>query len=739
MTYILRLFLLLTVSTSVLSQDVSLNVLDKETNEPVPYAQVFFVDYKTGTTTDENGIFNIPDYHLKNLHIQITHVGYEMIDKTINLSTHDEQTFYLEQGHFALEEVLVSAPAGRLQGENIASVARKNIEELQRTAPLVLSEAIDNIPGVDQITTGAGIGKPVIRGLSGNRVVVYSQGIRLENQQWGDEHGLGIGEVGIESVEVIKGPASLLYGSDAMGGVLYFVDDRYAKHNSVHGFVQSAFQSNTQGLINKAGLKVNTGRLKYNVYGGYSSHADYKLQISDRVFNTRFNEKTIKGSIGLHKNNWISNVRYSFIKNNYGIVEEALLVNTSDRDFILPYQTINNHNLSIENTVYSGDSKLEFTAGYTNNYRKEYEDDIEAHALGLKLNTLTYNFKWYTPQYYRHLDFVFGSQGMVQSNLNNGEELLIPDANTNDFGVFTLGNLKYDRLQFQGGLRVDYRNIDTKQMITDERDFPALNRSFSGITFSGGAMYKLDLSKFKINLSSGFRSPNTTELLSNGIHHGENRFIIGNANLSSEKATQIDLSFDYQTDHLSFSINPFFNAIQNYIYLAPTSTIIENNPAFTYIQSDAYLYGGEAGFHFHPHKIHWMHLESNFSTVFAEDADGTSLPLIPQAKLSSTVSAETSFGDKLQLRNIFVQHIYKFQQNRTGDFEMTTDAYNLINIGLKLVMATKHPIELTTGIKNLFNTSYVDHLSRFKSLEILNPGVNFYIGLKFNLRKNLSH
>jgi iron complex outermembrane receptor protein len=240
---ILSLFLF----STVFSQDFIGTVLDKETKQAIPYAQVYFVDLKTGTTTDENGIFKIEHFNQKIIHIQITFIGYNIIDQIVNINTTKEQTFYLEQSHLELEEVVISAPSGRLQGENIVSIEHKKIAKLQQTSPLTLAEAISNIPGVEQTTTGAGIGKPVIRGLSGNRIVTYAQGIRIENQQWGDEHGLGVGEVGIESVEVIKGPASLLYGSDALGGVLYFIDERYARHNTIEGFAQTKFLSNTLG------------------------------------------------------------------------------------------------------------------------------------------------------------------------------------------------------------------------------------------------------------------------------------------------------------------------------------------------------------------------------------------------------------------------------------------------------------------------------------------------------------
>ena len=720
------------------SQSFTATVLDSETLQPVPFAEVYFVDLKTGTTTDINGIFKIEHYSQKNIHIQITYVGYNTVDKTIALDITKERIFYLEQGHFDLKEVIVSVPTGKLQDENIVSIEHKRLKKLQILAPVTLVEAISNIPGVTQNSTGTGIGKPVIRGLSGNRIVTYSQGIRIENQQWGEEHGLGVGEVGIESVEVIKGPASLLYGSDALGGVLYFIDERYAQHNTVEGFASTKFLSNSAGTINNIGAKIHKGKFKLNLFATYTSQADYQIPNHDRVFNTRFDEKNIKTSFGFNTKNWITNIRYSYLQNNYGITEETTFIQTVQRKFTLPFQTIDNHNLSIENTVFIGDSRFGLTLGYTNNYRKEFEDDLDTQALGLKLDTYTYNAKWYSPTYKDHFNMVVGAQGMLQTNENNGEEILIPNATTTDFGAFILANVDFDRLHLQSGIRVDNRLIDTEHMETMKSSFPKLNNSYTGITFSAGLAYKMKKMTFRANMSSGFRAPNTSELLSNGVHEGTNRYEMGNSNLKNEKAMQVDVSFDYDDEHFSFAINPFYNAIQNYIFLSPTETTINTNPVFEYLQTNAFLYGGELGFHYHPHRVHWLHLESNISTVYAKDKNENALPLIPQAKINTMITAEISQKGKVQLKNVFIQHIYKFKQNRNSLFETATNDYNLTNIGLNFEFSTKkNPIELNIGVKNLLNIKYIDHLSRFKKLEIPNQGINFYVGIKVKFYKDL--
>jgi len=713
-------------------------VLDKDTKEMIEHAQVDFVDLKTGTITDEKGVFKIERFSQKKIHIQITALGYYKIDGIITIDTSKIKTFYLEKDHFEIDEVVVSAQGGRLQRDNVISVTHKKLSELQQASPLTLIEAISSIPGVEQRSTGAGIGKPIIRGLSGNRIVTYAQGIRIENQQWGDEHGLGVGEVGIESVEVIKGPASLLYGADALGGVLYFIDEKYANQNTIEGFVQSKFLSNSLGSMNQAGFKIHKNKLKFNLFGSYSSHADYQVPSFSRVYNTRFDEKNIKSSIGFNARNWISNLRYSFLQNNFGIVEDATYSNSTKRNFALPYQLIDNHNLSFDNSLFIGDSKLNLILGYTNNYRKEFEEDTKNPALGLQLNTYTYNLKWYSPKFKKRFDFVIGSQGMTQDNKNTGEEILVPNAIVSDFGAFFIGNLNFSKLQLQAGIRGDYRQIDSKEMTINGSNFLRFKNSYNGVAFSGGAVYKTKKVKIRANISNGFRAPNTSELLSNGVQPGTNRFVIGNVGFTNENATQIDFSLDFQEEHFSFSINPFYNYIQNYIFLSPANVFVNNSPVFRYEQTSAFLYGGELGLHYHPHKIHWLHLESNLSTVFAEDKSGNALPLIPQTNLSSTIKTSFLQKSKARIKDVFVQHIYKFKQLNTGFYETSSVDYSLINVGVDVEIITKkNPIEISVGVKNVLNARYVDHLSRFKQLGISNQGINFYLGLKISLNKVL--
>ena len=748
----IKIFILSLLVTTITAsaQNFTGVIKDKTTKKRIPFASVHFLDLHSGTVANENGEFSLEDLPNNKLKIQISSVGYKSKTAVINLALKNKKVFFLEESLHDLKEIYLSVPKGKLQSESSLQIVHKKLAELKQTGSISLAEAISNIPGISQISSGTGIGKPVIRGLSGNRIVTYNQGIRVENQQWGAEHGIGVGDLGIESVEVIKGPSSLLYGSDALGGVLFFIDEHYAKKGHLESFVNTGFQSNTLSVLGAAGIKYHKKKWKWNLFAASNRHADYNTPDSQRAFNTRFDEKNIKMALGYSENNWITNLRYSYLENNFGIVEEDHKFDSSkDKDFDIPYQNIKNHSLSFENTFLFENSKLNLILGYTGNIRKEFEhheeheeeeteDEHEEHeeesaALNMQLNTYTYNVKWFSPTIGENLEFIIGSQGMHQSNKNSGEELLIPDATTRDLGVFTVLNWNINDLELQGGFRMDYRNIST----SEHNNFSKLKEDFQSANYSLGATYPINNLTIRANISAGFRAPNTSELLANGVHHGTNQFIQGNNNLVSEKAKQIDFSLNYSNEHFNFTLNPYYNSIDNYIYLSPTGGILDESPVFEYLQKDATLYGGEFGVHYHPHDFHWLHIESSIATVFAEDENKNALPLIPATKTNSTFKITFENHKKVAIEDLFINHIYNFSQTRTGLNETESPNYNLINIGTSISIDGPNTLKLKTGVKNLFNTKYIDHLSRFKSMEINAQGINFYLNLSLNLDRKM--
>lgn len=705
-------------------------VIDKATKQPLEACSVYFPDDHAGTTTSKDGTFSLKNYLSSHLTMQFSMEGYKALSITMTILD-SNYVFELEPSHLHFHEVIVSASKGKLQNDNITHVERREMNELRSQGAGSLVQALASISGVEQRATGIGIGKPVIRGLSGNRIVVYAQDIRQENQQWGDEHGLGIGDLGIEAVEVIKGPSSLLYGSDALGGVLYFVEERYAKENKTEAYIVSNLQSNNQTINTTGAFKVNRNKCKINLFGGYTSAADFQVPSGMRARNSRFNETDVKAAFGYAYKKWGMHLRYSLISNHFGITEDSTMGKQTDRTPELPYQVVSNQALSFSNTIHFNRSALNMVLGYVTNDRKEFEDLPDSAGLAMRLNTSSFNVKWTWPFNHDRTHLVVGSQGMHQVNRNRGLSYLIPDGQINDLGVFALLNGSIHRVKYQGGVRLDYRNMTGKALTEDTSlVFAPLNRSFVNPNFSIGISYNTGKWTLRANIANGFRSPNFSELTSNGVHEGTKRYEVGNAGLRIENAIQADLSLDYNGEHLQWSLNPFVNRIQDYIYLQPTAQVINRVQVYHFLQTNATLYGGEAGMHYHPHRIHWLHLESNLSTVFAQDDRGKALPLIPQVNIRTTAKAEIDSW----IKSVFIAHTYKFRQNRIAEFETTTPAYHLFNAGIQFQPEIrKHPVEMNLTVNNLFNTRYIDHLSRFNVFGIPNQGINANLVLRYTL------
>lgn len=737
MKNILCSLVVLLLCTAVSAQNsLTGSITSKNQSQPVS-TSIYIPQLEKGTISDFDGnykISNIPD---GNYNVVFSSLGYATISKKISFNNYQTvvENLELEPSVVEIEEVIVSTPFHKLQSDNVMKVERISTKDLNASGAITLADGLKNIAGVEIISTGTGIGKPVIRGLSSNRVLTYTQGVRLENQQFGDEHGLGINEAGIESVEVIKGPASLLYGSDALGGVLYLNPERFAAVGETHGDLSSTYFSNTLGYSSNLGIKTSGKKLKFLARGSYSAYSDYDTGGNYRVTNSRFNEKDFKTGVQYLGAKFKSTLRYNYNRSNIGIPEE-IGIQTSSKKLELPFQEIDNHILSFDNTIFLNNSSLDIKLGYLFNDRREFETDAETPELQMKLSTFNYDVKYHLPELGR-FETIIGVQGMFQNNKNKAEEILIPDANTTDIGVFATSHYHLEKLDLQAGLRFDSRKIESQAARNPlEQDYiPELNKNFTSITAALGA--KMDLIEnlsARLNLASGFRAPNLAELTSQGIHEGTNRYEKGNQNLTNEQNLQIDIALEYRSTHIEFFANAFYNAINDYIFLSPTDTVIEETSVYDYLQDDAELYGGEFGFHLHPHPLDWLHFESSFETVIGKLDDNTYLPLIPANSLRNTLRVEFNDGKFRKGSSAFVTLKNIFNQQKVSSFETDTGGYSLLSAGIESTFKIKTAsFILGLNATNLTDKKYVSHLSRFKPDGIFNIGRSINVNLKVEL------
>ena len=354
----------------------------------------------------------------------------------------------------------------------------------------------------------------------------------------------------------------------------------------------------------------------------------------------------------------------------------------------------------------------------------------------MRLNTYGYNIRYNLPSF-KNFETVVGVQGIYQTNKNLGEEILIPDAITNDFGLMATTHYHLDKISLQGGIRFDTRALKSEEVgVISQQDYIAsIDKNFN--SFNAALGVKIDLLEnfyARINLASGFRAPNLAELASNGVHEGTNRYEIGNADLNNEQNFQIDTSLEFKNEHFEVFANVFYNHINQYIFIEPTHQIINDYLVYRYTQDDAKLYGGEFGIHLHPHPFDWLHLNSNYEFVIGKQDNGNYLPLIPAHKLTNTLRAEFDNTKKLENGFIAITLETNLKQDQLSEFETPTTSYNLINIGAGgSIKLSNIQLDINLNVNNAFDTKYTSHLSRLKANGILNIGRNFIASLKFSL------
>lgn len=738
-------------------------VKDATNGSPIAGASVYISDLKSTIMTGSDGSFtfrNIPNKG--NMLVEVRFIGYKTISKMVDLGTVQSLTFELSPSIIESEEVVITGtPYSSNSKTNSLAVESISREKLAESGGTNLIDAMSKIPGVSQIATGGGISKPSIRGLGYNRVLTIAEGAREEGQQCGDEHGIQFDQFAAARVEVLKGPASLLYGSDALGGVINIIDDLVPAPGVTKAGFTTSIQSNT-------GLSASSLMLQGNADGFvYRGRVSYKNAHSfgykgAHVPNSGFNELNGSAMLGFNKAWGYTHLNLSSFSSNVGLVEEGPDANgdffdhdgnfvsreeAKKREIHVPFQKINHYRATLNSNILVGGGQLKTVFGFQRNLRNEYEEDEDEVALGLALNSFTYDLKYSLPSK-NGWEPTFGVQGMYQENKNGGHEFLIPDYSGNNIGAFVYLKKNFTGGAVNAGIRYDYRKVKGFEMHEDHGNhshhiFEDFENDFSNISGSLGLAYELSNNLvFKGNLGSGFRAPNIAELGSNGVHHGTFRYERGNANLKQETSFQIDAGLEYSGENITLGLNAYNNKIYNYIFASningETITVrdhhghLETMPLFSYTQTDATLVGAEAHVDFH--FIEALHFENSFSVVRGKnDKTGASLPFIPAATINNEVRFEPNIKGlassfiKVGLNNVFAQ-------NKVDQYELATDSYTLLEAGLGLGVNTKAgKINFWVTGQNLTNKKYFNHLSRYKPVGIFNPGRTVTAGVSIPL------
>ena len=647
-----------------------------------------------------------------------------------------------------LDEIVLSLPFNQTLGKSVIKVDKIIFNDLNPILQQYISKSISKLPGVTILSTGPGISKPSIRGLSYDRVVVYSQGVRLENQQWGDEHGIGVSTSGINSIEVIKGPSYVLYGSDAMGGVLYIEPERYSNDFSVD--YMGLYNSNYNGITNNLGIKGSSGKFSYLARANMVDNQSFSTPDGE-VENTWFKENDIQAGLKYETEKFSSDLRLSMNFSELGLPhmeeghddhdeeghddhDEEGHDDHDEEGHEDHYQELSHTTLTWVNTFDLGnDHELNVTLGRQLNDRKEFggheeeeghddheEEGHEGHEEGeaeldMELSTNTLDVSLVMPQS-DNLNLTIGANFLSQENKNFGHEELIPDAEKKDFGLYALGQITMENGAALIGVRYDNRSISSDMGSAD----------FSNFNGSVGIKRDFENSSLRFNIGSGYRAPNLIELFADGVHHGTFRYEKGNVNLVAEKSFQTDISFDINNEDSSVSFNLFYNDISDYIYVSPSRDRMDGFAVYNYMQQDSELYGGEISFD-KKTGFDWLSYNTSLEYVFAESADGEALPFIAPLTFNQVFNIDFSSNYSFE-----IDFLAKAKQGRVAMFEEETDGYSVLNLsGNWMTSFLENDLNIFWSVNNVFDTEYYDHLSRFKTAGIEEMGRNISVGLKY--------
>ena len=675
--------------------------------------------------------------------------------------------------HLKLNELTVTGVTGDVKlKHSTAPVSIISPQVLRATASTNIIDAIAHQPGVSQLTTGGSISKPIIRGLGYNRVVVMSEGVRQEGQQWGDEHGVEVDGNSVGSVEILKGPASLMYGSDAMAGVVILHPQPTLAEGEMKGNVSTEYQTNNGLFSYHLSMAGNQKGFVWNArFSDKMAHA-YKNKYDGYVPGSQFRERAGRLMLGMNRDWGHSRLTWTAYHLTPGIVEgerdpetgELVCSSTSPKSYskALPFQQVKHYKAVWDNSLNLPTGYLKAIVGYQQNRRQEFEESMDEYELFFKLHTLTYDLRYITNER-NGWKLSTGIGGMYQKSVNEGERLrvgeqssgmeyLIPDYRLFDFGLYATATKNLgDRWTLNGGVRYDHRRLHGDELIEDdELRFMDFSRHFNGLTGSIGIVSNLnDHFNLRLNLARGFRTPNMSELASNGVHEGSIRYELGNQQLKAEYSLQADLGLDFTSRYVSAQLALFANRIDNYIFTHRVPEEIEEGYlTYAYTQGDARLLGFEAGVDFHP--VHSVHFSNTFSYVDARltsdilpqtsdilplTSDIKYLPFTPAPHWSSELKWElfhhshttvahhhtTDAAHRSLLNNLYVAagldcylkqtHIY-----RADDTETETPGYGLLSLsaGTDVQVKGKKIAELYVTADNLLNKAYQNHLSRLK-------------------------
>jgi iron complex outermembrane receptor protein len=707
-----------------------------EESQPIEGAYICIEGTSICTQSDSLGKYQLKHICKDSCKVVCLFLGYEKTVRHVHLSKKTQCDFILH--HISTNEIHVFGE----EKETYQTYPTDQLNTIQLDALRYksLSEQLATLPGVRTLKTGATISKPVLHGLYGYRVLMLQHGVRLEGQQWGNEHAPEIDPFLASEIRVLKGANAVRYGSDAMSGVILIEPAPVLEITKQKIQLYNTFQTqNRQNSL--CGILENklSKSLKYRIQGtgiiaGSSKTPEYYLA------NTAFHNYNGSVALGYIKEKYDAELFYSYFYNKIGIFSGAHIGNLTDlqlaferdKPYIIepftytiqrPYQNIQHHFAKYRMRYASQYGDFALTIAYQNNDRQEFDAhntrNSQKAELDLTIQTTFGELLWkHKPLLNKQLQGTAGMSGMYQYNVFAGSRYFIPEYFNETAGIFWTEHYQKKKIEMETGIRYDFRTVSAWIW---KNNIPSLQKyQFNAPSAMLGIAYIPHPHwKASANVSTAWRMPAMNELFVNGVHHGTASYEIGNPDLKTEQGIKAITAVSYQNhEKTTVECSSYYHHIQNFIYLKPTLdpvlTVRGAFPAYVYEQNGAYLYGTDIRIQ---QQIRTKYtLRTQYSLVRGwNTALQTHLPLIPADNFQLTIDYNTVhkvlFMDNI-IFNFGGQYIFKQIRYMSGTELPVPNAYYLLQASIQ-TSVSKH-LFIQIQIDNLLNKKYRDYLNRFR-------------------------
>jgi iron complex outermembrane receptor protein len=713
---------------------------------PLADVRVHVPDLGRATTTGVDGSFSLPELPSGTYGVAFSRIGYAPIVQRVTIGTADVTiTVAMRPTVVELPEVQVTASPNvttALTSPQPTSIL--DHEDLRVAQAPSLGETINGLAGVHSINEGPAIGKPVIRGLSSNRVLVLDNGQRIETQGWGDEHSPNIETADAERIEVIRGPASVLYGSDALGGVVNVVKrdlpEAMGRESFVRGGLSAAYSSNNQQPDGTARIEGASGGWGFRGSVTGRTSDDFATPAGD-VFNTGNEAGAGDGSLG-YRGGWGS-VRADFAYRD----EKPEL---HDDATATPFQRIGDTRAVLTGNFPIRASRLEVITGFEQNRRREFED---AAAVDVASGLLAESFKGDVRFHHAPFGRVSGLVG-VQTffddfTISGEDQHLLPSNTARNVGVYAFEQVDLDRWTLSFGARYDYRRLDVDEDPAPPvgTGTPAQTRTYNSVVGNVGALFHVsEPVALVLNVGRGYRAPQPIELFANGVHEGTIQYNVGNPDLKNETSINTDLAARVQSGRVSLELGGFANYINDFIYFRPTGTYDSPSGSledpcsdpdnfscfqkYLAVQGDARLLGFEFSAQYHP--TPYLHLSGTADYTRGQNrTTDVPLPLVPPFRATYSARFEGKGNSFFMSPYVSVGGESNAHQTELDPNDISPAGYTLANLGAGVALAPgSQVVHLDVTLHNAFDKEYQSFLSRYKTATdpiVLDPGRNLTV------------